>query len=1079
MPSATPPTKSLFGRVESPSTASSRDLFAKNSAIVSKPTGLTSNFDFARLAPLSSDRIDFSKPVEDNGEPSDNIPTGTRRTSGTLKQLQGFSSSPPSGVPGNGTKVGANDSTRTHADSQQAIPVKNPDVFGLSNVSKVTSQIPPSLSANGNVEGANSLNQLQDQSAAAKKETAGTRTQRQVDQQISLKSRAEVERYDQLVRQKEAELQLQEQEVTNHRISLDETTRTTQNKAAQTEKLVTDIKHLRIEMAQAHGDEGSNHARFAKQLEETVNNVQSMVNSHKASIAAQEQKDNKLRAEEAILRSKKLELEVAKLQAQYQHSGLAQNQQMAASSSGLSTSPFTKIDLMEQVRNNLSLVTCTEEHGLLQQFVEFACVDPIREAMEIYRQEREKEKISMPIRITFYLTEPQSLHANFRFLIGPYREAVLRFKYGRRWTSLWWKRHMFRKGQHSRAKMSNLRQSVREEDRRKAELQAQQRAILEEAEISEDIKRQIRSNNEREQHERKEVHKTKPDVDKAMVEGVVTRVAHDSFSGRKRKSAFIDDLSGDSWRTYDPLGRRQSNDRSTSNKRSRPLSTSMVATNVDARIPSDSSTSSVAASHDTGASINPRVPRWTPQGGWRQPEPELRKSVNTTQTDYFRLKARGIDPETPLFPDTEKTLKEKRVREEQQARDDEAKSFASSLMKNNNDALSTATTLHVKSDSMPSNELPQSVLRANQILEGFKDVNKQIEKEIQAMREARLELQAQQEAKQQSRYSSSPRDRASSPLNSSDRSFAPGQMASVNGHAFMPSRSLNRTEARLRMTGGAGLAYRDPNDYEAEIKERSNRAKQTLKQHKPLTVDDVDKKYGFGKYAPGYVPTGNESPEQSDSGEPSAAEDSISDRHFVPNSDGRKRKHVASAAGYRKKRGSLDSPYAYESESDDEVESLEENDVAEANNELQYLSNENPAVYNGTNGAGIDPVIDPSFGFDASVGLNGGIEAESDADVESVADFHGYEQQQSGSGEDHREVYGGEEWEGADEYYDQDDYNEDGGPTEYDDEDEDDDEGGTTEEDGGYGLYSDSGGTRFTTPSGPGASQDDAIELSD
>lgn len=1089
---------SLFDRVE-PSPGSPGSFTHQTDVNSSPKTGSKNpfhNIDFSGAPQHWLKQNESPLTNGDTAAPSDDAAADTHGTFGIPTSFQGFPSSQQRGIANNDV-VRHTIESHIHASSShdqrsfsspaeaynsQSASTQAHGVFGTPRPLQETYPQSQSTPPNGQVftESVNgmSLSQAQEQFEVARQDLVQNREVQQVDLQRLQQMKTELERYEQEIFQKEAEVNQQEQEVTERRTSLDKSTRQLHQKTTEIDSLTNFIKAMEKEICQLRDGNECQHTQLAKQLEEAVNSARDLAISEKDNSIKQERKDSNLRAQKEALRIQKLDLENAKLKAQQKRYELKQKQESKQLHTIFQTEPASvsiQRNLAEQAINNLSQTAFLEEHGILQQYVEHACASPIKQAIKAYRQEQEISKVR------------------------PYREHLLKFKYGRRWRSRWWKRHMVRKGQESRARLTGLRKSIREEGRHKATLEAQEKAILEEAKISEDIMRQISENSERKKRERQQARKAKRDADRAIAEDIAWRAGYSMSAGKKSKPTNVNKIGKDeSWKTGGPLSGRERNSQPASNNTYRTSLTparTPVANNAGNPVAA-SSMSFPAMSQNSEGLVRPKIPRWTPQYGWRPRHQDHRRNIDTTETDYFRLKARGIDPETPFVPDTKKILEGKKARAEQQAHKDESKSFASSFIKKNQDPPGASITMSMTSDSAASRMIPESIARADKILEGLQQIGAQLDKDIGDMRETNAELRKQRDAKLQSRYSSSPRDFSTSPLTPSERSFTPGQMATVNGHAFIPGRFITRSEARLRMTGGSGLAYRDPADFEDEIEQRYKRVKRVLKSHKPLTIDDIDKKHSLGKYASGYAPIGNESPEPFDSGDRLSDTDepvavTVSSPVII-GSGGRKRKRAPAppAARRYKKHRSHDGTYIYESDSEDEAENLDQQSVTQANKELQYLPSYESIVHN----AG---VIDPALGIGAPAQEEDG---DDEADAEGEFDVHGddetgFDEDKDGYGNSN--VYRDDGWEGeaeGEEYYDGEQEQE---QEEYDEEEEgadDNDESDDDQEDisnnGNSGrIYSRAGvgvgfghevEARFTpTPSGAGASQDDAIELSD
>ncbi|KAL9616798.1 MAG: hypothetical protein Q9160_008361 [Pyrenula sp. 1 TL-2023] len=947
--------------------------------------------------------------------------------------------------------------------------------------------------------------------------------------------RKEIEKQEILVAQKEAEIKNQEQAITYCRARVHDVAQLAGNKAREKEQIGRQIRLEQAEVAQlreySKSQRQTNSSQYADILKEldiavrsftkTADLQKEKVLEYENSVSQREQGEAALRAEETILTSLELDLKTLQSDLRSQHSmikrnnsGIGASEQIQnekagnvyqpPNSSNTSSSSSTRMrKLTEQTLNNLSHTAVTELHGILQQFVEFASGDLIRDALETHRQDQILEKAR------------------------PYREHILKYKYGKRWHSLWWKRNMLRKGQSSRAKMTALRQSIREGQRRRAEIEVEQNKIAIEAKISDDFKRQIRENDEQEKRGRRPTLRDREETDHSNGVQIPTRTSFTSPSRRKRKSPEMEDIDGsDGWKSYDPLGQHQKFDRPISHKRTRtlPRSAPITTQRVDSRPKVATTANGSFRASATSNSSPPNVtsskssnsdPRWTPQEGWRKREPELRKSVNRTHTDYFRLKARNIDPETPFVPDTQKTIEIKRFDLARQDREEKLNSFASSLNRGRKDMSiavngMTSTTPSAVATPSQAKDLPDSVKRANALLESFKKINAQIDEATKDLRETNTEIRAQQDAERQTRQSIgsyiSPYDQSPSSQYSSERSFTPGQTTNVNGYAFTPGRSLSRSETRLRMTGGSGLAYRDPTEFEAEIKQLQRRQNQVLKQHKPLTMDEVDRKHGLGKYAPGYASKGNETPpEELSEAEPLSEVDGAAPNTIADSgSAGQKRKRTVAAiisptSGVRRRRRKnrriADGPYVYESDDDDDENDEEEKSgrldgqrIREVGDELLDLASSSfgqtfvPGC-GGANGVNVEWGLGeeeqvPSGHYEASEGpfqgdfdneLHGyeedvvDADPDADADADADTDADGYDEETAAYYHERRlgvqpDLSQGQ-WETGDEpgeYYEDDD--EDGGEdeegslgnAEYADDDEDDDDGLDADDGEGY-----------------------------
>lgn len=244
--------------------------------------------------------------------------------------------------------------------------------------------------------------------------------------------RKETEKQTVLVAQKEAEVKIQKQAITYCRAKVHNAAQLVHNKAREKERIARQIRHEQAEVArlreysksQRHGN-SNQHADILKELDiavrgftDTANLQKEKVLDYENGVSQKEQEEAALRAEETILTSLKLDLETLQSGLRSQNSKIKQNDSKIganeqtlnekAGNANTSSSAQARIEqLTEQALNNLSHTAVTEAHGILQQFVEFASGDLIRDALETYRQDQMLEKASQLLHITF---RPKSLY---------------------------------------------------------------------------------------------------------------------------------------------------------------------------------------------------------------------------------------------------------------------------------------------------------------------------------------------------------------------------------------------------------------------------------------------------------------------------------------------------------------------------------------------------------------------------------------------------------------------------------------------------------------------------------------------
>lgn len=195
------------------------------------------------------------------------------------------------------------------------------------------------------------------------------------------------------------------------------------------------------------------------------------------------------------------------------------------------------------------------------------------------------------------------------------------------------------------------------------------------------------------------------------------------------------------------------------------------------------------------------------------------QGVDQTESDYFRLKALGVDPNTPLIPDTAATLAAK------QRKEAEHRQSVLSKMKirpGSNLDKSTSTEV-VGSPKLPvSKSLPQSATSTQSSVRPSPSIVDESEDPfLRQLREARQAMttdaewlrsqamQIEQEIEQQEELS---RSIGSNPA--VEEPFSPsvnGLSRSISGYEYVPpslkpGQTLSRTEQRIRATGARGLA---------------------------------------------------------------------------------------------------------------------------------------------------------------------------------------------------------------------------------------------------------------------------------
>jgi hypothetical protein len=202
-------------------------------------------------------------------------------------------------------------------------------------------------------------------------------------------------------------------------------------------------------------------------------------------------------------------------------------------------------------------------------------------------------------------------------------------------------------------------------------------------------------------------------------------------------------------------------------------------------------------------------------GTRRSSESLLRRSIDTTKTDYFRLKALGINPETPIVPLTATQVQ----RQREQAEAERARRAAEPKPWEGNSTLrrlSSDLTLSDFSMPPPAKPLTKSLLASkksqtttssvNDLLNKLKEFNQAQATETDWFKARRQELEQLEDPAEDSVQVHQTIERRDSFQTDSS-----SLMRSSLGYDFVPAepkpgQTLSRTEQRIRHTGARGLA---------------------------------------------------------------------------------------------------------------------------------------------------------------------------------------------------------------------------------------------------------------------------------
>lgn len=264
----------------------------------------------------------------------------------------------------------------------------------------------------------------------------------------------------------------------------------------------------------------------------------------------------------------------------------------------------------------------------------------------------------------------------------------------------------------------------------------------------------------------------------------------------------------------------------------------------------------------------------------------LRRSLSgrkdTTRTDYFRLKALGIDPETPMVPETKASLERKRQREgeavytgKQRVRPLSSPARPSvpqfSTTSETRNGTSAPSYSWQQSRSVTQTAAPAAPAKVGDHDEDDDDFLRQI-REVRATMSADAEwfkTQATQIEKEVQEQEEELRRSASRASSKELHNASVKGLTQVNGYEYLPSQStsmngLSRTEQRIRRTGAHGLATKPiggTKDYLAvAMSKQSARAQGGISQpHSPHVAGHAAEKKPKGKRKMGekdsrYVP---------------------------------------------------------------------------------------------------------------------------------------------------------------------------------------------------------------------------------
>lgn len=384
------------------------------------------------------------------------------------------------------------------------------------------------------------------------------------------------------------------------------------------------------------------------------------------------------------------------------------------------------------------------------------------------------------------------------------------------WRSLTWNNLLRRNADNRRQQFS---ETIKANEAKKRKRDEELKDILAAVEESKAIKRLM-------QHQ-KEVAQ---DVEKLKAERRKEyEMTHgpQKVAGQKRKSlSNHDDLSDD-------VDSTNAGPSTPSHKRSRTLDTpsdpsssaERYAEHIAGKFPTvwprfPPQSSQTQRSSQTARSTNHRDPRLT---SFLSSGKDDRPMVDKTVDDYFRLKALGIDPDTPLIPLTEKQLEAKKKREaEEKKRTIERikrRHYHGGRFRRQRSPsppLFPETSPPVSPPPVPAEPVPATTANPptwneddDDLLKQARAQRKELEEGSNWLNDPSLELEQGIEEEVERRV----KEELSAHSSRSPVAMSPNGLARVNGYEYLPAPTkpgipLSRSEQRIRATGAHGLAFK-------------------------------------------------------------------------------------------------------------------------------------------------------------------------------------------------------------------------------------------------------------------------------
>ncbi|KAI1612236.1 SAC3/GANP/Nin1/mts3/eIF-3 p25 family-domain-containing protein [Exophiala viscosa] len=419
---------------------------------------------------------------------------------------------------------------------------------------------------------------------------------------------------------------------------------------------------------------------------------------------------------------------------------------------------FTQKD-RDRLASDLARIALTRQDGLLRKYIEFTLPDLVKTALNQHRLE---------------------LHDA---AVASIRQRILARKFGAIWRSRAWRNRLNRRAKNRRQLFADtMRAAGAKKKRSEEELEAILQAAQETQKLQEEVKAAAEAKQLKQEQE---------------------AIAIGRIAGQKRKILSRQTTEDNSIAT-------NGSPRSVGHKRSKTTSTSSELS-ISSRggkppVPNfrESTTRPQHVSIFAGHSL---LGRSTSNQDLRQSA--FGQKVDNTHTDYFRLKALGVDPETPIVPYTKETLALRKKREEQERQEVLARARRRPATSAQSSPPAPAV-VHAKEapaeTKVPVKNMPKVNTKPaveDDILKQLREAREALQEQSEWFKQQTVELEKEIGQEEEFRKSQSSRRNS---VNLSSSGFA-----RANGYEYLPGETkaghdLSRTERRIRQTGAHGLA---------------------------------------------------------------------------------------------------------------------------------------------------------------------------------------------------------------------------------------------------------------------------------